>query len=148
MFCLRTWLPVLFFISNVPPLYLVLFISAMYYLNRPCVYCSLLLTVLVISVYDFNTNWFEPQPESSSSSSSSSSSHPGNLAATALGDNIAVATSAIQSAAASIAQSVADGLTKKTGLDVQSQISVAEWLKELFNKKEWRIPCIDVAVRL
>ncbi|KAI5274447.1 hypothetical protein E4T47_02614 [Aureobasidium subglaciale] len=144
MFCLRTWLPVLFFISNVPPLYLVLFISAMYYLNRPCVYCSLLLTVLVISVYDFNTNWFEPQPESSSSSSS----HPGNLTTTALGDNIAVATSAIHSAAASIAQSVADGLTKKTGFDVQPQISVAEWLKEMFNKKEWRIPCIDVTVRL
>jgi hypothetical protein len=128
--------------SNVPPLYLVLFISAMYYLNRPCVYCSLLLTVLVISVYDFHNNWFEPQPDSSSAA------HTGNSTTTALGDNIAVASSVIQSAAASIAHSVADGFSKKTGLDLQPQISVAEWLKEMLGKKEWRIPCIDVAVRL
>ena len=128
--------------SNVPPLYLVLFISAMYYLNRPCVYCSLLLTVLVISVYDFHNNWFEPQPDSSSSA------HATNSTTTALGDNIAVASSVIQSAAASIANTVADGFTKRTGLDLQPQISVAEWLKEMLGKKEWRIPCIDVAVRL
>jgi len=114
----------------------------MYYLNRPCVYCSLLLTVLVISVYDFHNNWFEPQPDSSSLS------HTRNSTTTALGDNIAVASSVIQSAAASIAQSVADGFSKKTGLDPQPQISVAEWLKEMLGKKEWRIPCIDVAVRL
>ena len=159
MFCLRTWLPVLFFMSvvpitsghyvadqnnssNVPPLYLVLFISAMYYLNRPCVYCSLLLTVLVISVYDFHNNWFEPQPDSSSSA------HVTNSTTTALGDNIAVASSVIQSAAASIANTVVDGFSKRTGLDLQPQISVAEWLKEILGKKEWRIPCIDVAVRL
>ncbi|CAC9886413.1 unnamed protein product [Aureobasidium pullulans] len=114
----------------------------MYYLNRPCVYCSLLLTVLVISVYDFHNNWFEPQPDSSSSS------HTGNSTTNALGDNISVATSVIQSAAASMAQSVADGFARKTGLDTQPQISVAEWLKEMIGKKEWRIPCIDVAVRL
>ncbi|KAG2170693.1 hypothetical protein JADG_010432 [Aureobasidium aubasidani] len=128
--------------SNVPPLYLVLFISAMYYLNRPCVYCSLLLTVLVISVYDFHNNWFEPQPDSSSSS------HTGNSTTNALGDNISVTTSVIQSAAVSMAQSVADGFARKTGLNIQPQISVAEWLKEMIGKKEWRIPCIDVAVRL
>lgn len=125
-----------------PPLYLVLFVSAMYYLHRPCLYCSLLLTVLIISVYDFHNNWFEPQPDAASSLNA------GNSTTSAVGESIAVATSALQSAAASVAQSVTEGFARKTGVDIQPQLSAAEWLKEVFGKKEWRIPCIDVAVRL
>ena len=128
--------------SNVPPLYLILIVSAMYYLNRPCVYCSLLLSILVISLYDFNNNWFESQPDSASSS------HTGNSTTNIIGDNISTATSVVQSVAASVVQSVAQSFTQKTGLEIQPQISAAEWLKELLGKKEWRIPCLDVAVRL
>jgi len=61
MFCLRSWIPILFFLhrTNASPVYLVLFISATYFLNRPCVYCSLLLAILVVSLFDFGTEWFE-----------------------------------------------------------------------------------------
>jgi hypothetical protein len=108
------------------------------------VYCSLLLTVLVISVYDFHNNWFEPQANPASLSQAGNKT----TTATALEDNLAVATSVLQSAAASVVQLATEGFARKTGLNMQPQISVAEWLKEILGKKEWRIPCIDVAVRI
>src|ERR1700761_6878144 len=78
MFCLRSWIPILFFLyvpaapdreqmanvntsTNASPIYLILFISATYILNRPCVYCSLLLAILVVALFDFHGDWFEPR---------------------------------------------------------------------------------------
>ncbi|KAF2861217.1 hypothetical protein K470DRAFT_215669 [Piedraia hortae CBS 480.64] len=59
MFCLRSWIPLLIFLTNASPLYVALFLFATYALQRPCVYCSILLFVLVFSLFDFSTNWFE-----------------------------------------------------------------------------------------
>ncbi|KXT05430.1 hypothetical protein AC578_11112 [Pseudocercospora eumusae] len=61
MFCLRSWLPLLVFISSASPIYILCFLSAFYWLQRPCVYCSILLFVLVFSIFDFSADWFEPR---------------------------------------------------------------------------------------
>jgi len=150
MFCLRTWIPVLFFLTNVSPIYLILFISATYYLHRPCLYCSLLLTILVLSLYDFRTDWFEPRDIASTASLQSLSRN--NQTSNSLHDvaleAASLAASFINSTAASAAQSALQGVKRRVMTDEQPSISAAQWLKELLGKKEWRIPCIDVAVRL
>ena len=47
--------------TNASPIYIVLFLTATYALQRPCVYCSILLFVLVFSLFDFHADWFEPR---------------------------------------------------------------------------------------
>lgn len=128
------------------PIYLVLFVSATYFLNRPCVYCSLLLTILVISLYDFHTNWFEPRAPASTTLDASNNGTL-SLQDAAL-ETASIAASAVNSTLTSIAQSAVQGLKRRAEIDPQPSISGAEWLKGIFGRKEWRIPCLDVAVRL
>ncbi|KAF1811009.1 hypothetical protein P152DRAFT_459883 [Eremomyces bilateralis CBS 781.70] len=148
MFCLRSWIPILFFLTNASPLYLILFISATYVLNRPCVYCSLLLAILVISLFDFHSNWFEPRYASSPSPATSS------VASAAL-QNLALETAslvaeAMNGTAGAMLGAVVDGVKQR----MQPQEAMGGGAGELiragssWTKKEWRVPCIDVVVRL
>jgi hypothetical protein len=133
--------------TNASPIYLILFISATYVLNRPCVYCSLLLAVLVISLFDFHSNWFEPHyahPSTLFSPGSMtgtvpdalSGSLPGSLAST-----IDVVTAVVKGTAASLSAGI-------TGRGVESGSSAAvEWIGRIL-RREWRIDCLDVAIRL
>ncbi|OSS48099.1 hypothetical protein B5807_06450 [Epicoccum nigrum] len=137
MFCLRSWIPVLFFLlrTNASPVYLVLFISATYFLNRPCVYCSLLLFILVVALCDFHTPWFDPP----------------------LSDTPALAvnetTPLLESAGvyAQAAANTAQDLIKSTVDNVRGKASAGamnEWVKGLLGKKEWKIQCLDVLIRI
>lgn len=63
-------------------------------------------------------------------------------------EHVSIAASIVNSTVSSVAQSALQGFKRKPEVDIEQQISVAAWLKELLGKKEWRIPCIDVAVRL
>lgn len=63
-------------------------------------------------------------------------------------EHVSAAVSAINSTLSSVAQSALQGFKRKPEVNLEEPISVAAWLKELLGKKEWRIPCIDVAVRL
>lgn len=135
--------------TNVSPIYLILFVSATYYLNRPCLYCSLLLTILVISLYDFRSDWFEGR-DSTLSDAYLDAQHPqrSDSLQEAAFETASVAASALNSTMVSMAQSALNGFKRRSTVEEQSTISGAQWLKELFGKKEWRIPCIDVAIRL
>ncbi|RSL47407.1 hypothetical protein CEP53_009946 [Fusarium sp. AF-6] len=70
MFCLRSWLPLLFIPTNASPAFIFLFFICTYFLNRPCVYCSILLLILFLTscnwsdrcFFDFGSNWFLPRP--------------------------------------------------------------------------------------
>ena len=169
MFCLRTWIPVLFFMylcpdpkldkvcanrpssSSVSPLYFVLFVGATYYLNRPCMYCSLILTILLFCLYYFHSNWFESQPGwTRSHTAAELVSSGGNIVQNAAMESASIAASVLNSTAATVISGAVEAAKKKMNVNVemQTQISAAEWLKELLGKKEWRIPCIDIAVRL
>lgn len=131
--------------SNVSPLHFVLFVGATYYLNRPCIYCSLLLTILVFCLYDFHTNWFEAQTDYSASQTSEG--HEGSILQKAAMESASIAASILNSTAASAVQGAVEAAKQKMNVQVPAHINGADWLKELLGKKEWRIPCIDVAVR-
>ncbi|KAK4995460.1 hypothetical protein LTR66_004731 [Elasticomyces elasticus] len=149
MFCLRSWIPVLFFLANAPPVYLILFVTATYLLNRPCVYCSLLLAILVIALYDFHQPWFETNdyaahtPPADLLRGSGSTNVKDVLLETA-----AAAVSAVTGTATFLLSATAGVAKQKIRTDTLPSISMFEWVKSLIGKREFRVACLDLSVRL
>ncbi len=162
MFCLRSWIPVLFFLSvisssgrdtaanvhrsNASPMYLLLFLSANYFLHRPCVYCSLLLAVLVVALFDFKTNWFEPRHISSAPEAPSNQSQSPAILPEALFDGVSVLTTAINDTAAAIMGAAVGEASKR--LRPKSDwggLGFFDWLRE---RGEIRISCVNAVIRL
>jgi len=184
MFCLRSWLPLLFIPTNASPVFIFLFFICTYFLNRPCVYCSFLLLILFASschwsdhcFFDFSSNWFEqrlhqptsptdPFPSASSSIFSSASasisttlasqtlSHLAAHLSHALNLTLNATANSTSSAAGSLASSALEGAKRRLGLGLAGArgewtgIGV-EWLRSLLGRREWRLPCVDVYIRL
>lgn len=143
MFCLRSWLPLLFIPTNASPAFILLFFICTYYLNRPCVYCSFLLLILFISscywsdrcFFDLNANWFQPRPPTID---------PSEVVLSEADFNATLA-SMLNTTASAIVSATADEFAQKraewTGLGM-------EWLRNLLGKREWRIDCMDLYIRL
>ncbi|TLS29044.1 hypothetical protein PpBr36_00889 [Pyricularia pennisetigena] len=145
MFCLRSWLPLLFIPTNASPAFILLFFICTYFLNRPCFYCSFLLLILFLTscnwsdrcFFDLSANWFQ---------SRTSPVEPGTGD---LSDEIkaaiSVAAHVVNTTAEAVATATAEHIAKEraewTGLGM-------EWLRSLLGKREWRIECLDVYVRL
>lgn len=141
----RSWLPLLFIPTNASPAFIFLFFVCSYFLNRPCVYCSILLLILFITscnwsdrcFFDFSSNWFQ----SRASTTLPSGAHFGY-------DELAFNTT-MRDMAGSMARTYATAAAGEvdarraewTGLGM-------EWLRSLLGKREWRIDCIDVYIRL
>lgn len=157
MFCLRSWLATLVFLSGLAPAYVVLFLIAHYSLQRPCVYCSILLFVLIFSLFDFRTNWFEPrwQPSSEqllSMSETLGSFVTGNATFTdAVLETATLAVSAVNGAVnGTLAGAAMEGVKRKVGAGggVGNVTNGFEVLRSVVDKWQFRIPCLDVVVRL
>ena len=137
-----SWLPLLFIPTNASPAFIFLFFVCTYFLNRPCVYCSFLLLILFLTscnwsdrcFFDFGSNWFQPRP-----AASQTAIEDADDAATA------VAVEMLNSTAAALAGAAADHVARAraewTGLGM-------EWLRSLLGRREWRIECLDVYIRL
>lgn len=163
MFCLRryvlsslintvpangpSWLPLLFIPTNASPAFIFLFFVCTYFLNRPCVYCSILLLILFLTscnwsdrcFFDFGSNWFLPRPGSPSLA----------LPTDVLPDSAdlfnASVVEMINSTATAVTNAALDAAAARkaewTGLGI-------EWLRSLLGKREWRIDCMDIYIRL
>ncbi|KAI0970924.1 bladder cancer-related protein BC10-domain-containing protein [Xylaria arbuscula] len=163
MFCLRSWIPLLFIPANASPAFIFLFFVCTYFLNRPCVYCSILLLILFVTscywsdrcFFEFSSNWFTPRITSAAFESWIDSHYAANATATAAVSAAADPTGysifdnstmeALNTTASALASIAADGLARKrnewTGLGI-------EWLRSLLGKREWRIDCMDLNIRL
>nr|POF11400.1 hypothetical protein CFP56_44238 [Quercus suber] len=172
MFCLRSWVPLLIFLykfvptlglcrsladivdrTNASPIYVLLFLTATYALQRPCVYCSILLFVLVFSLFDFNADWFEPRwdPSTLNASETLSSFVSGNATITdAIIETASLAVSAINGTGGSLASAAMEGIKKRVGgggyASESASGSILEWSRGVLEKKQLRIPCVDVLV--
>ncbi|KAK0388169.1 hypothetical protein NLU13_4414 [Sarocladium strictum] len=158
MFCLRSWLPLLFIPTNASPAFIFLFFVCTYFLNRPCVYCSILLLILFLTscnwsdrcFFDFGSNWFEPRSPVShdytmSNTTIGSLNYQG-ATETLLGDFNATVLAMAGSTAKGLAHAALDEVRSLerpewTGLGL-------EWLRQLLGKREWRIACMDMYIRL
>ncbi|GAB7327252.1 hypothetical protein MBLNU13_g11145t2 [Cladosporium sp. NU13] len=154
MFCLRSWVPLLIFLTNASPIYVLLFLTGTYWLQRPCVYCSILLFVLVFSLFDFNADWFAPRWPSGAivPSETASSYFSGNATLTeTLMETAGMAITAINGTGGALASVAMDGVKQRMGygaVNATASGSGFELVRGLLEKKQIRIPCVDVVVRL
>ncbi|KAK4455282.1 bladder cancer-related protein BC10-domain-containing protein [Podospora aff. communis PSN243] len=154
MFCLRSWLPLLFIPTNASPSFIFLFFVCTYFLNRPCLYCSFLLLILFLTscnwsdrcFFDFGSNWFQSQPGASyvdlpAAADNVTQSATGDINATVT----AVVADMINTTAGALATAATDKIAQTrvewTGLGL-------EWLRSLLGRREWRIDCLDLYIRL
>ncbi|OJD20057.1 hypothetical protein AJ78_00074 [Emergomyces pasteurianus Ep9510] len=161
MFCLRSWLPLLFIPTNASPLFILSFITLTYLLHRPCIYCSALLLILFLSschwsdrcFFDFKGDWFAPRfsaPTSATSFPSSPEHSAPGLAGYVL--------ETVNTTATALAGAAVDEMKKHfasnngTGVGGNSRVEWTgmglEWLRSLLGRREWTLPCVDVKVRL
>ncbi|KAI1330648.1 bladder cancer-related protein BC10-domain-containing protein [Xylariaceae sp. FL0255] len=160
MFCLRSWLPLLFIPTNASPAFIFIFFVCTYFLNRPCVYCSVLLLILFATscywsdrcFFDFGSNWFAPRPTPAAFeswiASQFANATTGVSTVTDLAESADLNSTALEmfnTTASALAGIAADELARKkaewTGLGI-------EWLRSLLGKREWRIECMDLNIRL
>ncbi len=151
-----SWLPLLFIRTNASPAFIFLFFVCTYFLNRPCVYCSFLLLILFLTscnwsdrcFFDFSSNWFQPRPSGSYVSlpgccsecyANATANEDLNTTATAVVAEMANTTAGVLVNAAT--EQIAKTRAEWTGLGM-------EWLRSLLGKREWRIDCLDVNIRL
>ena len=138
--------------------FVVSFFFLTYFLNRPCVYCSVLLLILFISscywsdhcFFDLHSNWFEPRHISSplpnplqqateyNNAGKSSASDEASFVATAI---IQTSTALAGAAIEELKRRVETNNTEWTGIGV-------EWIRSWLGAREWRLPCLDVYIRL
>ncbi len=159
---LLSWLPLLFIPTNASPIFILLFFVCTYFLNRPCVYCSFLLLILFASschwsdrcFFDFsNTSGFFVSPSSNSYLTPNLSSSNGNITSfdsnststTSMAEDILVFVDVLNSTAAKLAATAIEDAKKFqpewTGIGVG-------WLRSLLGRREWKLQCLDVIVRL
>ncbi|KAH6608244.1 hypothetical protein Trco_004557 [Trichoderma cornu-damae] len=145
MFCLRSWLPLLFIPTNASPAFIFLFFICTYFLNRPCVYCSVLLLILSLTscnwsdrcFFDVGSNWFLPRPSAPAQFPPLGHGHHHAFNETV----VDMFSSTARAAARAAADEIAALRNEWTGLGV-------EWLRVLLGKREWRIDCMDIYIRL
>ncbi|MCJ1304271.1 hypothetical protein MMC08_007083, partial [Hypocenomyce scalaris] len=137
--------------------FVVSFFFLTYFLNRPCIYCSVLLLILFISscywsdhcFFDIHSNWFEPRHLSSplpnplpparhpSRYSDNDAPEQASFVATAVNDTVAV----LAGAAIEELKRRMDFRPEWTGIGL-------EWIRSWLGAREWRLPCLDVFIRL
>ncbi|EKD16301.1 uncharacterized protein L3040_009467 [Drepanopeziza brunnea f. sp. 'multigermtubi'] len=154
MFCLRSWLPLLFIPTNASPIFIFLFFICTYFLNRPCIYCSFLLLILFASschwsdhcFFDFSSNWFEPRslaPTPLSPEPPANSSLPDPTL-----EELSTYVGALNNTAAALAGMALEEIKRRLAMRTEWTGIGVEWLRSLLGKREWRLPCVDVYIRL
>jgi hypothetical protein len=123
-------------------------------LNRPCVYCSFLLAILVVALFDFRADWFEPRylyspPLSSHAAQNATQSlSAGHNASFGFFDTLSLFGSVMNDTAAALANSVTESLKGRAAVNQSAANgTLVEWLRGAL-RKEWRISCLDVVIRL
>jgi hypothetical protein len=165
-----SWLPLLFIPTNASPIFILLFFICTYFLNRPCVYCSFLLLILFASschwsdhcFFDFsspNGFFMAPSPptyitavdaESCAAAASEAGRAMGegnSTSVTKMVEEGMVYLSALNSTAAAKLINVARARGMPLVRQEWTGIGLG-WLRSLLGRREWRISCLDVTVRL
>ncbi|KAK5133364.1 hypothetical protein LTR08_007798 [Meristemomyces frigidus] len=156
MFCLRTWLIPIALLVNANVIYVLLFLVATFIFERPCAYCSILLFVLIASVFDFHGDWFEPRWPPALTTESVTGALSSFVSANATNTDLVLETaslafSTINGTTGTLASAAVDGVRRRAGgggSSVGTTGSGFEWLRGVLEKKQLRIPCLDVSISL
>ncbi|CAI7640441.1 unnamed protein product [Penicillium bialowiezense] len=162
MFCLRSWLPLLFIPTNASPLFIISFVALTYIIHRPCIYCSALLLILFVSschwsdrcIFDLRSNWFAPRYSAESSDYSPISGNTTAEATVPTEGLTEFVFDTINSTAKALAGAAVEGVQQRfapNGLESKPDEWTGvglEWMRNLLGRREWTLPCVDVKVRL
>lgn len=136
--------------------FVVSFFFLTYFLNRPCVYCSVLLLILFISscywsdhcFFDIHSNWFEPRHLSSPIPNPLTQASDRSGSATNTAGGASFLATAINQTATALATAVAEEVGRKIDIRPEWTGIGVEWIRSWLGAREWRIPCLDVYIRL
>ena len=157
---------------SLSPIHLTIFLLLTYFLNRPCIYCSLLLVILFASschwsgrcFVDFShspaeeggfgsyADWFWPRIYARTLRHDS----PTERSNATMVDFLSEITN---STIAALANAAIDGTKRKFGTPTTPTTSVErfmpysagigiQWLRRLLGRHEWTLPCVGVNIRL
>jgi hypothetical protein len=146
-----SWLPLLFIPTNASPIFIFLFFVCTFFLNRPCPYCSFLLLILFASschwsdhcIFDFSSNWFEPRHSSGIATELANSTLPNETL-----NQVSMYMGAVNSTASALAGAALEEAKKQLAIRTEWTGIGVEWLRSLLGRREWRVPCVDVYIRL
>jgi hypothetical protein len=145
--------------TNASPIYVALFLTGNYILQRPCIYCSLLLSILVFSLFDFHADWFEPRWSGSpiAITETATSFLSGNATFTeAIVETASLAVAAINGTGGSLASVAIEEMKRKMATGGGTSLLAAasnsssgfEWIRASLERRQFRIPCVEVIVRI
>ena len=137
----------LLFLSQAPPLYLILFLTGIYILQRPCLYCTLLLLLIIVTLFDFQGNWFGDPPPEGANDSTASTNTSSPLVDT-LKASASVAGAMLNNTIETAVEIGTQALPKRA--DVRWSWGRAGWegLKDIAQRRELKIECINTIIRL
>ena len=140
--------------------FVVTFFFLTYYLNRPCVYCSILLLILFVSscywsdscFFDLNADWFEPRHISSVLSNPLDATVSHNVPAVSGGgvqgggrslgeEEVGFLVGVVNETVKAAGAAAVGGMRRNSGVGL-------EWIRSWLGGREWRVPCLDVNIRL
>jgi len=140
--------------------FLVLFFTLTFILNRPCIYCSALLFILFVSscawsdrcLLNIQGNWFSTRHFSSlipNPSSPAQATVISGLAGESHGDNGSFLISAINETASALAGAALEEVKQRLTVKTPEWTGIGGgWIRSWLGVRQWRIPCVDVYVRL
>lgn len=95
--------------------------------------------------FDFSSNWFEPRgPASTLSSDLVNSSAMSNQTL----DQVGIYAGALNNTAFALAGTALEEAKRQLATKTEWTGIGVEWLRSLLGRREWRLPCVDVYVRL
>lgn len=137
--------------------FMISFLCLTYLSTRPCFYCTILLLILLASschwsdncFFDLNSNFFElrhfssplPNPLPYASSRTETCADKG-------GRNGTILMNAVNDTASALAGLAVESLGRRLHTRTEWTGIGFGWLRSLLGAREWRIPCVDVLIRL
>lgn len=143
--------------AKVPIRFVVSFFFLTYFLNRPCVYCSVLLLILFVSscywsdhcFFDIHSNWFEPRHLSSPLPNPLSHASDYSVSAGEYNSGeVSFMVAAINQTATALAGAAVEEIKRRVDVRPEWTGIGVEWIRSWLGAREWRLPCLDVYIRL
>lgn len=134
--------------------FMVSFLILTYVSTRPCFYCTILLLILFASschwsencFFDLNANWFEPRHFSSPLPNPLPQATGSDRTQTCKGDAYFLMNT-VNETAMTLAGVAVEALGRRMPRTEWTGIGFG-WLRSLLGTREWRVPCLDVLLRL
>jgi hypothetical protein len=151
---------------SLSPIHLTSLLILTYILNRPCIYCSLLLIILFASschwsgrcFFDFSTSkygygdWFIPRLYTQSTHLNNTMSNGTAEDETFVHFVNEIASQTISVLAGAVVEEFkirAQHPSAAIGRNLTEPIGIGTaWLKSIFGRSQWTLPCVNVVVRL